>query len=182
MAPEPPLYDIDAAVRARLPDADPDVALLHLATMRLGRVVENALDRTLRTDGVDRSEHSVMAALWFAGPPHQLSPTQLSQAVVQTTSGMTKTIRRLEVAGFVTRTSDPDDGRGRLVVLTSAGARLVARQMREFVAQWQEALAAHEPSERAKLSSTLWVVLGAIEPSAPQLAVRQTHGASTADD
>lgn len=106
-----------------------------------------------------------MAALWFAGPPHQLSPTQLSQAVVQTTSGITKTIRRLEGAGLVKRTPDPADGRGRLVVLTAAGIRLVARQMQGFVEQWQQALAEHDPDQSAALSAALWQVLDSIEPS-----------------
>lgn len=159
-----PVEDLAAAVHAFLPDVDHDTALVHLTTMRLGRIVESILDQTLRSQGIDRSGHSVMTALWFAGPPHQLSPTQLSWTVVQTTSGMTKTIRRLEQAGLVERTPDPTDGRGQLVRLTRPGLRLVEQHTRELVTRWDEHLAGHHGRTRAELTDALWSLLAAVDP------------------
>ena len=113
----------------RLPGLAPEAGSVHLTMMRLGRLVERDLQQLLRPDGIERSEHSVLTTLWFVGPPHQLSPTQLSEIVVQTTSGMTKTLRRLEQHGLIERAPNPADARSQLVVLTTRGAALVERHM-----------------------------------------------------
>ncbi|MEP2990741.1 MAG: MarR family transcriptional regulator [Parasphingorhabdus sp.] len=54
------------------------------------------------------------------------SPAQLASAFQVTRPTMTSTLARLEKSGLVTIKPDPDDGRGKLVALTSAG-----RKMRE---------------------------------------------------
>jgi len=62
-----------------------------------------------------------LAALWLSGPAHRLSAGAISDRVVQTSGGTTKTIRRLENRRLVARIPDPDDGRRTLVQLTDEG-------------------------------------------------------------
>jgi DNA-binding MarR family transcriptional regulator len=66
-------------------------------------------------------EFEVLAALRRAGPPFQMNPTDLSEALIVTGGTMTNRIARLERAGLVVRLRQPDDGRGILVTLTERG-------------------------------------------------------------
>jgi DNA-binding MarR family transcriptional regulator len=50
-----------------------------------------------------------------------VSPTIIGEWIVQTSGGLTATLRRLESRGWIERRPDPADGRGRLVALTAAG-------------------------------------------------------------
>ena len=92
-----------------------------VTVLRTGRQIEAWLSSTLATEGLDTSEFSALASLLTVGPPHQRSAGEISTAVVQTTGGTTKTVRRLEARGLVRRVTDPGDGRRSLVELTSDG-------------------------------------------------------------
>jgi DNA-binding MarR family transcriptional regulator len=142
------------------------------------------LQRTAHLGGLERSEHSVLTMLWLAGPDHYLSPTQLSHLIVQTTGGMTKTLRRLERAGMVERIPDPGDGRRQLIHLTAAGSRLIERHVRQMFDRWEARLQRLPRSERAPLASTLWSFLimveesfiGSVALAAPRLSDRHRTG------
>ena len=86
------------------------------------------------------------------------SPSDIAQWVVQTSGGLTATLKRLEDDGHVERRPDPDDGRGRLVAITDAG-RL-----------------AHDQVLGAVVERTS-VVLGDVDPAVALDAVRDLTGA-----
>jgi DNA-binding MarR family transcriptional regulator len=88
---------------------------------RTGRQVEAWLADTLAAEGFDTSEFTALTALWLDGEPHRLAAGEISDRLVQTTGGPTKTIRRLEERGLVRRVADPEDGRRALIELTAAG-------------------------------------------------------------
>ena len=88
---------------------------------RTGRQLEAWLADTLATEDFDTSEFTALTALWFEGVPHRLAAGDISERLVQTTGGTTKTIRRLEERGLVCRVADPADGRRALIELTAAG-------------------------------------------------------------
>src|SRR5687768_2738082 len=106
-------------VRSALPDSDPLHLELVMWLTRLGRLVD-LVGNQIRAEvcDLDASEHAVLACLLLAGPPYQLSPTALSDRVVQTTGGMTKTLRRLQERDLVKRVRDDGDGRALHVALT----------------------------------------------------------------
>lgn len=99
---------------------------------RTGRQVEAWLADTLATEGLDTSEYAALSALWLDGAPHRLAAGQISERLVQTTGGTTKTIRRLEGRGLVRRIADPADGRRALIELTAEG-HAVARSTLDLV-------------------------------------------------
>jgi DNA-binding MarR family transcriptional regulator len=94
-----------------------------------------------------------------------MSPTQLSRIVLQTTSGMTKTLRRLEAAALVERIPDPDDRRGRLVRLTTAGSHLIEDCTRQMFDRWNHRMQPYSRTEQAELASTLWSFVTLAEES-----------------
>jgi DNA-binding MarR family transcriptional regulator len=162
----PAPFDLHEALRACLPDVNQDVAVLHLTLLHLGRLVESSIQPLLVADGLEISEHSVLSALWFSGPPHTLSPTQLSQVILQTTSGMSKTLRRIEGLGLIKRIADPADGRARLVVLTDKGRDLADRHLRQLVAQWGARFEGAGTEELGDMARTVWSLVGYMDPRA----------------
>mgnify|MGYP001811996679 CR=1 FL=1 len=55
------------------------------------------------------------------------SPARLASAFQLTKGAMTNTLQRLEARGLIEVSADPDDGRGKLVGLTEAGAEMRER-------------------------------------------------------
>ena len=136
-------------LKDRLPSENLDLALLLVAITRLRCLFDQDLQRSAQLGRLDKSEHHVLSTLSLVG--HPLSPTQLSQSVVQTTSGMTKTLRRLEKAGLVARVADPADGRRQLIRLTREGTHVIARHRSQISALWEARLKRLSASERADL-------------------------------
>ena len=93
-------------------------------TLLAGRKIEAWLSETVAVRQLDTSSFSALAALWLAGPPHRMSAGELAQRIVQTSGGVTKTMRRLVDRGLVRRVADPDDGRRSLLELTPEGLTL----------------------------------------------------------
>ncbi len=159
-----PPFDLHDAVGYCLPDVNQDVAILHLSLLHLGRIVESSIQSFLVPAGLEISEHSVLSALWFAGPPHTMSPTQLSHVILQTTSGMSKTLKRIESLGFIERVADPHDGRSRLVVLTPTGRQLAEQQLRQLIDQWTPRLEGVDAADLSDITRRVWSLVAHMDP------------------
>lgn len=117
----------------------PHVAVRHRSTigvliwaLRTGRQLDSWLNDTLSVHELDSSEYAALTALWLEGPPHRLSAGEISDRIVQTSGGTTKTVQRLAARHLVEKVSDPSDGRRAIVELTPAGLDL-ARSTLELV-------------------------------------------------
>ncbi|MGW6131108.1 MarR family winged helix-turn-helix transcriptional regulator [Cellulomonas sp. NPDC055163] len=85
---------------------------------RLHRMLAGAL---LREIGLHPGQELVMMQLWDAGPQR---PADLVQALDSDTATMTRTVQRLERAGFVRRTPSPTDRRAVIIEATPASQGL----------------------------------------------------------
>lgn len=103
-----------------------DLASLTLLLGRLSRLNESVVADVCADHGITPAETRVMSLLVHR-PDRSASPSDIADFVVQTSGGLTATLRRLEADGLVEREADPLDGRGRLVVLTDAGETVHAR-------------------------------------------------------
>lgn len=84
-------------------------------------VLFERLDRDLREHhNLSMPEYEILVRLSEA-PDRRMRMAVLADSVTQSRSRTTHTIARLENTGLVERTASPDDGRGVLAVLTSAG-------------------------------------------------------------
>ncbi len=97
-----------------------DAATLGLLLTRLGRLNEQFLAEHHRRHDTTSAEASVLLML-ANSPEAVVSPSFIAERIVQTSGGLTATLKRLEARGWVERHPDPADGRGRLVALTDAG-------------------------------------------------------------
>src|SRR5437879_8202201 len=102
---------------------DLDVEPLHVLGRgwRLARHLDRARRAVFAAHAMESWEFDVLTALRRAGPPYELSPGRLLRATLVTSGTMTNRIDRLESAGLVRRSPDPQDKRGVLVRLTDAG-------------------------------------------------------------
>jgi len=97
----------------------------------------------------------VLSALRRAGKPYQLSPKALLQQTLVSSGTMTNRIDRLVTRKLVERRTDPNDGRGILVVMTPEGRERVDAAIRTLLAAESELLDRLSAPDQERLSSLL---------------------------
>jgi DNA-binding MarR family transcriptional regulator len=137
----------------------PDLRTLPMALFgRLNeaeRVMREHMHPLFAKAGLQAGEFDVLATLRRSGDPFMLSPTQLYEAAMISSGGMTDRIDRLERAGFVIRRPDPKDRRGKLIVLTEPGKRLIDEAINRHVANEERLLLSLTEAEQETLSALL---------------------------
>jgi DNA-binding MarR family transcriptional regulator len=94
--------------------------------LQLSRATLRELDRRLDDEHrISVSEFDVLITLANAAG-QRLRMTDLAEAVMFSSGGLTRLIGRLEGRGLVLREPDPADARGSRAALTAAGARRLA--------------------------------------------------------
>ncbi len=167
----------ERALGDHLPTTDVASAALALRSMRFGRLVERQLQELLRPTGLERSEFSVLASLLLTARGQ--SPTELSRTVVQTTSGMTKTVNRLERRGLVDRRHSAADARRVDIVLTAAGRHMAQDLLAGLVAGFSDPLATTDPEAARDLARALTGVLPVLESSSGVTPTGRARGSSS---
>lgn len=95
--------------------------------------LEHILGRSLEQEcGISHLVFEVLLILGRAGGKG-LSMRAIGREQVLTTGGVTRLVDRMEAAGLVERTADPDDRRGRLVRLSPLGEQTAVRAARVHV-------------------------------------------------
>jgi DNA-binding MarR family transcriptional regulator len=138
----------------------PDLPALPMAVFgRLSdaaeRVMRDHMNPLFAKAGLQPGEFDVLATLRRSGEPYMLSPTELYEAAMISSGGMTNRIDRLERAGLVERRSDPNDRRGKLIALTDAGRRVIDETIDRHVANEERLLSVLTPAEQEKLNVLL---------------------------
>jgi len=87
---------------------------------RAFRAIEENASRGVSALGLARSDFAVLEVLLHKGP----QPVNvIGRKVLLTSASITAAINRLETRKLLRRTSDPKDGRSRIVELTESGRR-----------------------------------------------------------
>ena len=117
-----------------------------------------------RRHGLGEGEFDVLAALRRAGEPFERAPGELARHTMVTTGAMTNRLDRHERDGLVSRRMRAEDGRGRVVALTTAGRRVIDDAFADHMANEHRLLAMLDPSDAADLEAILRTWLARIEP------------------
>lgn len=137
---------------------------------RIGRIAayfEQSTDALMAERGLARSSWDVLASLRRTGPPYELSPTELYQALMRSSGAMTNRLHRLERAGLIERRPDPGDGRGRLVRLTARGRKLVDEIAPLHLQNEERLLASLPDADRDALEDLLRRLAHSLEETRP---------------
>jgi DNA-binding MarR family transcriptional regulator len=152
--------EIPVSWRPALAGADPATVLIMMWAGRLSRRVEAFYQQVLRPHGLQYSDYALLSLLRFSG---SMSPKNLNRYLAITSGGLTKSIDRLEAGRLVRRTSDPDDGRGTLVVLTKKGERLVGQVFDADVQAHEQLFRGLSGPDRKRIAHALRELLDAFE-------------------
>ncbi|OOC13759.1 MarR family transcriptional regulator [Dickeya dadantii] len=149
--------------RRERPDIDP------FPMQVLGRLFEAAqrlerdnLNPLFSRFGLRPGEFDVLATLRRSGAPYALTPTQLYEALMMSSGGMTNRIDRLEQAQWVARQSNPQDRRGTLVTLTEQGRELMDTLVALHTDNERQALASLNEDEQQQLNLLLKKLLAGL--------------------
>ncbi|MEV0900327.1 MarR family transcriptional regulator [Actinoplanes sp. NPDC049802] len=130
--------------------------------LRLAKLSGDATERAYARFGIGRPEFDVLATLRRSGEPYQLSPGALAASMMLSTGGTTARLDRLEKAGLVTRSPDPNDRRAVLVRLTGRGHALADEAVTAGLVEQQKLLAHLTPEQTAQLSALLRELLNGL--------------------
>lgn len=122
------------AAELGLPD---DVGIL-ARLVRLDLLVQRVLDDITAAEGIAVADYLVLAVV-RRSPGSQATPTRICEILDRTSGGLSLAFDRLESAGWLTRSSDPADGRRVVVALTPSGFTLATR-VNDALHQWEASL------------------------------------------
>lgn len=133
--------------------------------LRLASHVEAAREQLLVQFGLSCADFDVLATLRRRAQPRGIKPKDLQASVMITSGGMTKRLDRLESAGLVERHPDPDDRRGVLITLSTAGRALIDRALPSLLAAEAEMIhqAIGSDRDRDRLAGLLRRLLVALD-------------------
>jgi DNA-binding MarR family transcriptional regulator len=152
-----------AAWAREYPDADTTILSPMTRVVRLGEFMDTFQKETLEPYELTTSDYAVLSVLRRAGPPYQLSPSELYTTLERSSGGMTKMLKRLEGLDLIERIPDPNDGRSTRVMLTETGVALQEEIFNAFLSRTQELLHTISQSKLREIDTSLRVLLDAIE-------------------
>jgi DNA-binding MarR family transcriptional regulator len=117
--------------------------------------VRDGVAANLAGDDLDLAGFDVLLTLRRQGPGRALSPSELAQDMMISTSAMTNRLDRLQKRGLIERQADPADRRALRIVLTPAGFALADRIVASHVATEERLVSALSAEERAQLRQLL---------------------------
>jgi DNA-binding MarR family transcriptional regulator len=145
---------VDAWSRER-PDLDFSPLQVLSRVGRLSRHLDRARRAAFEASDLELWEFDVLSALRRAGSPYQLSPKALLQQTLVSSGTMTNRIDRLVARDLVERRTDPNDGRGILVVMTALGQERVDAAISQLLDSEQALLGALSPADQERLAGLL---------------------------
>jgi DNA-binding MarR family transcriptional regulator len=155
--------DLVAAWQAERPDLDVRPMQVLSRISRLARHLDRERRSAFAAHHLESWEFDVLAALRRQGAPYELSPGALLRATLVTSGTMTNRIDRLEEAGLVSRRPDPQDKRGVLVRLTTAGQARVDATLADLLGAEQALLSGLPEASRDTLAGLLRVLLAPLD-------------------
>ena len=135
-------------------------------TARLARIalhIARRQEEVFGRFGLNRGDVGVLSALRIAGPPQQLSPTQLFKGLMLSSAGITSRLDRLEKRGLIRRHRHPRDRRGVVVELTDEGRAVLEQAVRANTDSEPELVGALRQKEMQTLAALLKKMLGKLE-------------------
>ncbi|HET7420461.1 MAG TPA: MarR family transcriptional regulator [Candidatus Dormibacteraeota bacterium] len=130
---------------------------------RLALYISRRQEEAFGRFGLNRGDVGVLSALRIAGPPNQLSPTQLFKGLMLSSAGITSRLDRLEKRGLVRRIRHPNDRRGVIVELTDEGRSVLDQAVQANTSTERELVQGLDAAEARELAALLKKMLAALE-------------------
>lgn len=122
---------------------------------RLNAFAVRDVNRAFKRYTLHQGEFDVLATLYRTGAPHAMNPQRLVDALLLTSGAMTNRLDRLEQAGLLARTPNPEDRRGVIVALTAEGLRIIKLVLKDYLRELDALLAPLTAAERRQMAGLL---------------------------
>ncbi|MGW0516201.1 MarR family winged helix-turn-helix transcriptional regulator [Crossiella sp. NPDC003009] len=148
-----------------IPGLDPAVEgvvdRLHLASRYLDRLAADCA----APQGLSSADYEILARLYWVGPPHQLTPTQLAAGTLSPATTITSRLERLQKAGLIIRSVSGSDRRSTPAELNEEGQRIFLSVVTEQARREREAIAPLGEQDLAELENLLRRLMFVLEQS-----------------
>nr|WP_280141752.1 MarR family winged helix-turn-helix transcriptional regulator [Cohaesibacter marisflavi] len=101
---------------------------------RLSSLLQETTKRLLKFHDLTYMEFDALAALRSQKPGATMTPTELYDALLISSGGLTKVLKSLKSKGFITRSYSQKDARQKLVLLTDKGRAKLSEIMPQIAA------------------------------------------------
>lgn len=103
-----------------------DIFALYLPMLLINKYLHNQSESFYKTKyDLLHSDIDVLAALYFSNTNYTLTPTELYDATIFSSGGMTKVLKKLQDRGLVFKQSSKNDKRSQEVQLSNKGKELI---------------------------------------------------------
>jgi len=155
-----PLDPLDAVLagwKAVRPNLDPSPLGLIGRVLVLADHLQRSVDAALAKHSLSLGLFDILGTLRRNGNGKKggMTPGQLLKAVVLSSGGLTSRLDKLEAAGLIARSDDPDDRRGVVVTLTAKGKRVIDAATATRFAEAKKSLPPLPAADRAALEDML---------------------------
>ena len=145
---------IDKFYNTTIKSKEYEVFALSLPITLIHKNMFNDTEHFLKTQyDLLHSHVDVLASLYFDG--NSLSPTELYDATVFSSGGMTKVLKKLEERNLIKREASSNDKRSMLISLTKEGKELIENCMVEVAKQKEEKFSILTQKEKEDLKNIL---------------------------
>lgn len=103
------------------------------ALHRTHEVDRQHADAVIARHDLSPTEFDVLATLRRSPPPGELTPSEIQQAMLITSGGLTKVLQQLETRRLITRSTSEADRRSKPVHLSPAAVKLIEKAMAELM-------------------------------------------------
>ncbi|MDR2379441.1 MAG: MarR family transcriptional regulator [Bifidobacteriaceae bacterium] len=145
------------------PDLDASPLEVFSRVTRLAKYLDQVRRDAFERHGLQGWEFDVLAELRRSGEPYELTPGQMSAAILLSTGAMTNRLNRIETAGLIQRREDPSDGRVVRVRLTESGRLRVDAALADLLGREADLLGPVSVTNRARVAATLAQMLAQFE-------------------
>ncbi|MDD4329636.1 MAG: MarR family transcriptional regulator [Aliarcobacter sp.] len=145
---------IDKFYNTTIKSKEFEVFALSLPITLIHKNMFNDTEHFLKTNyDLLHSHIDVLASLYFDG--NSLSPTDLYDAIVFSSGGMTKVLKKLEERNLIKREASSNDKRSMLISLTQEGKDLIENCMIEVAKQKEKKFSILTQKEKEDLKNIL---------------------------
>lgn len=147
-------------MQAKHPEIPRQAVILMRLTYHLTRVLQDRLDGYFAEHGLSHSAWAVLMMV-YSSPEQSLSPSEVSSAVVQSRTHMTRIADNLVDTGWIERVRDLADRRRIALRLTPEGRHRIEQLLPLTWAEYERAITGFSPDQLVSLEELLrtWIDL-----------------------
>jgi len=132
-----PIDQMRAKMRTNWPDKNVDAIVTTKRLYYAREIFFGSAKQVMEKFALSAGEYDALGSLRIQGEPFELTPSDICQANMLSSGGLTKVLNHLESRNLITRRACTEDQRSRKVQLTENGKQLIDAVLEEVFAGYR---------------------------------------------